>query len=122
MLRGRAKGVLDGAAVEAVDCLELVEGDDDGALALGGESPWQREHLVGETIDVACRRDQWERDGQPAESSLLRLVPDFGARRCDGVGQPRARAVPLRFDGGDRARVSLEEGQVRAVAADGDVD
>ena len=53
VLGGRAQRVLDAAAVEAVDRLELVERDDDGALALGREPAGQREHLVGEAIDVA---------------------------------------------------------------------
>src|SRR5206468_11205475 len=44
MLRGRADRVLDAAAIEAVDRLELVERHDDGPLALRGEPAGQREH------------------------------------------------------------------------------
>ena len=56
MLRGGAQRVLDAAAVEAVDRLELVERDDDGALPFGGQPAGQREDLVGQPVDVAVGR------------------------------------------------------------------
>ena len=77
MLRGRAQRVLDAAAVEGIDRLELVERDDDGALALRGEPAGQREDLVGQPIDVAVGR-------APAETR----------REAARARRPSARSAP----------------------------
>ena len=65
-----AQRVLDAAAIEAVDRLELVERDHDCPLPLGGEFAGQREHFVGQTIEVASGRDLRKRDGEAAEASF----------------------------------------------------
>src|SRR5262245_36283792 len=113
MLCGGTKRMLDAAAVEAVDGLELVERDDHRALALGGELAGQREDFVRETVEVACGRHLRKRDREAPESGFLRLVPDLGPGRPDRVHQPRAGAIPLRLDRGDGARVAFEERQIR---------
>ena len=64
LLRGGAQRVLDAAAVEAVDRLELVERDDDRALLFGREAAGQREDLVGEPVDVAVVLDEREGHGE----------------------------------------------------------
>src|SRR5262245_38189932 len=107
MLGGGAERVLDAAAVEAVDRLELVERDDDGALALGGELAGQRENFVRETVEIACGRHLRKRDREAPESGFFRLEPDLRPGGPDRVHQPRARAIPLRLDRGDGARVSF---------------
>ena len=45
MLNGRPQRVFDAAAVESVNRLELVEGDDDAGLPQIAEPPWQGEDL-----------------------------------------------------------------------------
>ena len=53
MLGRRAQRLLDAAAVEGVDGLELVQRNDHRSLALGGDAARQGEQLVGEPGDVA---------------------------------------------------------------------
>ena len=94
MLRRGAQRVLDAAAVEAVDRLELVERDDDRALALGGQPAGQREDLVGQPVDVARGRAPAERRPRSGRRPrCVGLVADLRARRGDGAeSASRARA------------------------------
>ena len=94
MLRGGAQRVLDAAAVEGVDGLELVERDDDRALPFGRQLAGQREDLVGEPVHVALAVDHRERDREPAGPGDPRLVADLGTGRRDrpSVSQLRARS------------------------------
>src|SRR6187402_2155626 len=122
MLGGRAQRMFDAAAVETVDRLELVERDDDGALALAGELTGKQEDFVGEAIHIACGRHLRKCDREPPEARFFRFVANLRTRRDDRLGKPRPCALPFRFDGGNGPRIALEEGEVRAVAADGEVD
>ena len=72
VLDGRAQRVLDVAAVEGGDGLELVERDRQALLAGGGDSAGQREHFGRQPGGVARRPDRGEGDG------------DAGARRAAG--------------------------------------
>ena len=104
MLDGGAQRVLDRAAVEAADRLELVERDDDLAPPRLGEPGRQREHLLRQPRDVAVGPHAGKRHGQGAERpARRRRIADLGARRPDRVAQPGPRAVPLRL-GRDSAR------------------
>jgi hypothetical protein len=58
------------------------------------------------------------RHREAAQARVLGFVAQFGAGGPDGVREPLARTVPLGVEGGQRAGVSLEERQVRAVAGD----
>ena len=122
MLRGGAQRVLDAAAVEGVDGLELVERHDDGALPFGRQLAGQREDLVGQPIHVAFAVDHRKRDREPAGPGDPRLVADLGTRRGDGRGEPVARPLPACLHAGQCAGISFEKRQVGAVAADGDLD
>ena len=122
MLDRGAQRVLDRAAVEAADRLELVERDDDLPPADLREARGQREHLLGEPGDVAFRSDVGKRDGQGAEGRPVRRDPHFGPGRPDDLAQPRARAIPSGLGGDERAGVAFEKRDVGAEAADGDLD
>ena len=94
LLRRGAQRVLDAAAVEAVDRLELVERDDDRPLPLGGQPAGQREDLVGQPVDVALGLDRGKRDGELGRARSPRLVADLRPRRRDRLGQPGRAPAP----------------------------
>ena len=119
MLHRRAQRVLDRAAVEAGDRLELVERDDDLAAADLGEAGGEREDLLRQARDVALGAHAGKRDGHGAERRRIGRVSDLGAGRPDRVLQPRAGALPSGLGGDERAGVALEKRHVRAEAADG---
>src|SRR5262249_4930932 len=50
------------------------------------------------------------------------LEVDFGTGRANGLAEPGSRPIPACFGGDERPRVALEEGDIGAEAADGDVD
>ena len=122
VLHRRAHRVLDQSAVEAGNGLELVERDDHLAAARLGESRRQREDFLRQPPDVAIRAHGREGHGDRAERRGVRRVADLGAGRSHRVPQPAPRAVAPGFRGDQRARVALEERDVRAEAADGDLD
>ena len=122
VLDGRAHRVLHGPTVESGDRLELVEGDDELAAARLGETGGQSEHLLGQPGDVAFGLHAWKRDGEAAEGIGLGGHPDLGARRADDLEQPGAGPVPAALGGNQGARVSLEERDIGAEAADRDLD
>jgi hypothetical protein len=114
--------VLDAAAVETGDRLELVERDDHRAAALGGEASGQREHLVRQPGDVAVGPDERKRHRDAVAPAGIGLVADLGPGRGDCGEQPGAGALPARFHRRQRAGVAFEERDVGAVAADGYLD
>ena len=122
MLDGRAQRVLDASAVEGPDRLELVERHRETAAADLGDAAGQREHLLGDARHVAVRADRRERQGELAAAVVVRLDAHLVANGAEHVAQPPAGPVEARLDRQQRARVALEERDVRAVAADGDVD
>ena len=122
VLDGRAQRVLDASAVEGADRLELVERHGETAAARLGDAAGQREHLLGDARHVPVRADRRERQGQLAAAVVVRLDAHLVADGAEHVAQPPAGPVEARLDRQQRARVALEERDVRAVAADGDVD
>ena len=122
LLRGGAQRVLHRAAVEALDGLELVERHHDGALPLGRKPPGQRKNLVGQPVDVALGLHGGKRDGELADPAIARLEAQLRPRRGNGFGQPRPRPLPPRLHRRERARIPFQERDVRAVAADRQVD
>jgi hypothetical protein len=114
--------VLDGAAIERVDPLELVERDDDLPPAVGGEPPRQRKQLIGKARHVSLGPHQGKHDGQAAGPGAVLLEPDLRTRGRDRLQQPLPRAFPPRFDRGERPRVALEEGDVGAVSGHRQLD
>ena len=122
MLRGRPQRVLDAAAVEGVDGLELVERHDDGALPFGCQLARQREDLVREAIHVALAADHRERDRQAAGPGDSRLVSDLRTGRRDHRGEPVAGPLPPCLHARQCAGVAFEKRQVGAVTADRDLD
>ena len=126
MLDGRAHRVLDRSAVELADGLKFVERDRDLPPARGGQARRQREDFLREAGDLAFAPDARERHGHRSRARRLqrrvRRVADLGLRRSHRLAQPAARAVPPRFRGDQRSGVALQERDVRAEAADGDLD
>jgi hypothetical protein len=118
MLHGSAQRMLDAAAVEAVDGLKLVERDDNAGLAQIAEASGQGKHVGGKSRDIAVGPDGRElhrhahRPGRVGLESQLRLC------RADGFFNPGARLVPTCLHGEQRARVTFEKSEIRAVAAD----
>ena len=126
MLHGGAHRVLDRSAVEAADRLKLVERHHHLAAPGLGELGGQREHFLGEARDVAVGARVRKGDPHRGGAASGRIDPGVGRRsmRVDEMASrsQRARAVRFGLGGRERARVTLEEGHVRAEAADGDLD
>ena len=124
MLDRGAQRVLDRAAVEAADRLELVERDDDLAAARRGEPRRAARTLPARAARRRGRsaRRETTRVSAPSGDGVGR-VADFGARRAASTSRSQVRArSQLRLGRDERARVALEERDVRAEAADGDLD
>src|SRR5262249_40936684 len=131
MLDGGPHRMFDRSAVEAGDRLEFVEGDDDRSPADFGEPAGQGEDLLGEPGNLPLRTRPWKRHGEKGScpfSQVRRkgvgplLEVDFGTGRANGLAEPGSRPIPACFGGDERPRVALEEGDIGAEAADGDVD
>ena len=125
VLHRGAQRVLDAAAVERADRLELVERDRHAPpLAASAMLPGQREHLLREPRDVAVAADGGERRPRagrgPAASGSTRTS---GRTRAEHVAQPgRAPRRARVSTASERPGVALEKRDVGAVAADRDLD
>ena len=119
-----AQRVLDAAAVERADRLELVERDRQLPAAALGDAAGQREHFLGEARHVALGPGRRERERQLRASRARRsrsgppVSPPPSMSRSHG--RPRGRSGVSTDD--ERPGVALEKRDVGAVAADGDVD
>ena len=122
LLCRRPQRMLDRAAVEALDRLELVQGDHHGSLSLRGEPPGQGEDLVRQPVDVALRPGRRKRDRETVWAPVLGFVADLRPRRRDGSGQPGSCGLPFRVGRGEGACIALEKRDVRTVAADRQID
>ena len=73
----RAQGMLDAAAVEGVDGLELVQGDGELASAGLGDPAGEREHLLREASHLPLGPGRRKRDGEPglARTETIRSGP-----------------------------------------------
>ncbi len=127
VLHRGAQRVLDRAAVEAGDRLELVERDDDLLLALGGQPGGQREHLLRQLRDVTVgptrrgttprrRRCPASSGSGPERSGLPRAPtgPHRAATSAPGPSAFRPRPAP--------GRSPSRNADVGTEAADRDVD
>ena len=118
LLHRGAQRVLDAAAVERRDGLELVERDRHPAAPGLGDPSRQREDLLREMRDVAIGPDRGKETEISAAPGLVGLDADLGPDARQHLAQPRARAIEPGFGGRQGAGVALEKGDVRAVAAD----
>ena len=88
-----------------------------------GNAPGQREHLLGQPRDVALGPRRWESDGEPTLPARSGSTRTSGRSAVEQIAQPGAYARSSRVSTDDeRPRVALEERDVRAVAADRDLD
>ena len=123
ILHRRAQRVLDAAAVEGGDGLELVERDRHALLARRGNAAGQREDFGGEPRGVARGADAGKGQREAARRRRrcgveAQLGPDAPAAVAGPAPQPAGRRVR----GDQRPRVGLEEADVRARRGDGDFD
>ena len=121
-LDGGAQRMLDAAAVEGGNRLELVERDGQLAAAAVGDPAGQREDLLRQPRHVAVAARRRERHGERSLAGRRAIDPHFRPHRRQRLAQPRHRAPGLLLDRRQRARIAFEKADVRAVAADGDVD
>ncbi len=106
VLRRGAQRVLDAAAVEAVDGLELVERDDDRTLARGGEPAGQGEDLGGEAADVALA------SGRSGKATEKRPGPmPSGSKRISGRVEVMTLGQPARGPGPSASRAPPAPGR-----------
>src|SRR4029079_19005136 len=87
-----------------------------------GETGGEREDLGREAGDVARGTDGGEGDGDAGRSVRIRLETNFGSRGADSLAQPGHGLGPARLGGEHGTGVAFEEREVRAVAADGDLE
>ena len=111
LLGGRSQRVLDAAAVEGIDRLELVQRDDNGAFLFRSESAGQREDLVRQAIDVAVVLDEWEGHGEATGASRVGVVSRTSGRveLITFVSQPRARSQRVSTAASARAYPSRKD-------------
>src|SRR5207237_2042368 len=118
VLDGGAQRVLDLVAVERVNGLELVERHHEALLAKLRDASGKREDGFGEPRRIARGPHGRKRDRGPRPG----IDPQLRPERSEQLTDPGAEAVGSRLRDEQRPGVSLEEPDVRAVAADGDVD
>jgi hypothetical protein len=120
--------VLDAAAVEGGDRLKLVERHREAPPAIARDARREIEDLLGEARDVApaarVRKGDLERTdrGTTLQGRRGNLVPDLGPDAAQQLPDPGSGPVRPCLDRDQRARESLEEGDVGAVAGDRDLD
>jgi hypothetical protein len=120
-LHGGAKRVLDVAAVEGGDGLELVEGDGHPLAARRGDARRQREDLRRELRRVPRRPHCGKRDGKARLAGGLGVEPQLGAHRLEQAGRPAPQTPDGCLGGHERARVGLEEPDIGAGRRHGDL-
>ena len=119
--------MLDVAAVEGGDGLELVERDGQALLARGGDSAGQREHFGREARGVArgSHRGECHRDPAARRAAGCHRWPVDAHLGPDGLEQflrPAPDPADRRVGGEQRPGVGFEESDVRARRGDRDLD
>ena len=122
ILHGRPQGMLDAAAVERGDGLELVERDRQALLAGGGDSSGQREHLGGQTRGVARGPDRRERQREARLAHRIGVEPKFGPHHLQQLAGPPAQAAGRGVGGDQCLGVGFKEADVRTGRRDRHLD
>ena len=122
MLHRCAQRMLDAAAVEAANRLELIERDANGGARTSAMRPGSAKTSCARRATSRSERTAGKATASPrCRRASIRCGPPAASRRSPRAASSRAFVERVSADE-DRARVALEKRQVGAVAADGNLD
>src|SRR5882672_6563741 len=109
MLNCRTERMLDAAAIERGDRLELVECDRQPPPARLRNASRERKDFLREPGHVLAGAGGWERQGELLGALCVGLDSHLWPDPAQHVAEPRPSLVDSRFDPQDGPRISLEK-------------